>query len=425
MVKPIGNETMPVRRRGNKLERWEIALIKAMVADGRWPNDQDILAHFTRPTRSINHRAIAEIRTGVKHAAVRAATSDELDGFIASWPEVDAETGLSLRGDELLIKAREAMIAAVHTFNGAGLTFRAELFIVTAVIAWTYLLHAWFKREGVDHRHIRTEKGEKIVAKTPNGAEKYWELAQCLKHARCPVEQGAKDNLTFLLELRHEIEHRSTSRIDDAVSAKLQACCINFNDAIKALFGAQYTLERRLPIALQFVTFSPDQRALLKKAAALPRHVETMMEAFERQLTPEQQADPRFAFRVFMVHKIANRGPGADLAVELVPPGSDIAEKFHLALKEVEKRKYLPKEIVRIIRSEGWNRFTVDSHTKLWQRLAAKNPAKGYGAVAVGDQWGWYATWLNRVREECREHPDRYRSELVEQPVAPGGLAQP
>lgn len=32
---------MAVRRRGNKLERWEIGLIKAMVADGRWPNDQD------------------------------------------------------------------------------------------------------------------------------------------------------------------------------------------------------------------------------------------------------------------------------------------------------------------------------------------------------------------------------------------------
>jgi hypothetical protein len=401
---------MPVRRRGNRLERWEIALIKAMVADGRWPNDQDILAYFTRPTRSINHRAIAEIRTGAKHAAVKAATADELDGFIASWPEVDAETGLSLRGDELLIKAREAMIAAVHTFNGAGLTFRGELFIVTAIIAWTYLLHAWFKREGIDYRHAKIHNGERVVLKTPSGADRYWELSQCLKHAKCPVEPGARDNLTFLLELRHEIEHRSTSRIDDAVSAKLQACCINFNDAIKGLFGAQYALERHLPIALQFVTFSPDQRALLKKASTLPRHVETMMDAFERQLTPEQQADPRFAFRVFMVHRTANRAPGADLAVELVPPGSDIAEKFNLVLKDVEKRKYLPKEIVHIVRSEGWNRFTVDSHTKLWQRLAAKDPVKGYGAVAVGDQWGWYENWLSRVREECREHPDRYRA---------------
>lgn len=401
---------MPVRRRGNKLERWEIALIKAMVADGRWPNDQDILAYFTRPTRSINHRAIAEIRTNSKHGTVKAAAQDELDAFIASWPEVDAETGLSLRGDELLIKAREAMIAAVHTFNSAGLAFRAELFIVTAIIAWTYLLHTWFKREGIDYRHTTNQNGQKTVSKTPNGADKYWELSQCLKHARCPVERGAKDNLSFLLDLRHEIEHRSTSRIDDAVSAKLQACCINFNDAIKTLFGAQYALERRLPIALQFVTFSPDQRAILKKASGLPRHVETMMDTFEQQLTPEQQADPRFAFRVFMVHKTANRAPGADLAVELVPPGSEIAEKFNVMLKEVEKKKYLPNEIVALMKAEGWDRFTMDSHTKLWKKLDAKNPAKGFGAVAVGKQWSWYEAWLVRVREECQQHPEVYRS---------------
>jgi Protein of unknown function (DUF3644) len=406
---------MTVRRRGNKLERWEIALVKAMVADGRWPNDQDILAYFTRPTRSINHRAIAEIRAVTKHAAVVAATADDLESFLASWPEVDSETGLSLRGDELLIKARESMIAAVHTFNSAGLTFRAELFIVTSVIAWTYLLHAWFKREGIDYRHTRNQNGQPVVVLTPSGADKFWELSKCLSHARCPIEQGAKDNLTFLIDLRHEIEHRSTNRIDDAVSAKLQACCINFNDAIKGLFGAQYALERRLPIALQFVTFSPDQRALLKKAGSLPRHVETMMDTFENKLTPEQQADPRFAFRVFMVHKTANRAPGADLAVELVPPGSDIAEKFHMALKEVEKRKFLPTEIVATMQAEGWDRFTMDSHTKLWKRLGAKDPAKSYGAVAVGTQWCWYETWLNRVREECQQHPERYKAAAPEQ----------
>ncbi len=90
---------MAVRKRGNTLERWEIALIKAMVVHGRWANDQDILAYFTRPTRSINHRAIAEIRKGAKHSAVKAATQDELDRFLATWPEVDPETGLSLRGD--------------------------------------------------------------------------------------------------------------------------------------------------------------------------------------------------------------------------------------------------------------------------------------------------------------------------------------
>jgi Protein of unknown function (DUF3644) len=404
---------MAVRRRGNKLDRWEISLIKAMVADRRWSSDQDILAYFTRPTRSINHRAIGEIRTGAKHAAAKAATPEELETFLASWPDVDPETGLSVRGDELLIKSREAMIAAVHTFNSAGLTFRAELFIVTAIISWTYLLHAWLKREGIDYQHTKTENDVKVIAKTPNGAEKYWELAQCLKHARCPVEQGAKDNLEFLLDLRHEIEHRSTNRIDDAVSAKLQACCINFNDAIKTLFGAQYALERRLPIALQFVTFSPDQRAILKKAGGLPRHVETMMDGFEKHLTPEQQSDPRFAYRVYMIHRTANRAPGADLAVEIVPPGSEIDKKITMALKEVEKRKYLPTEIVSIINAEGWDLFTMDSHTKLWKRLDAKNPAKGFGAVAVGKQWCWYETWLDQIRKECRRHPEKCKTVSV------------
>lgn len=153
---------MPVRKRGNKLERWEIPLIKAMIGDGRWPNDQDILAYFTRPTRSINHRAIAEIRKGAKHAAIKPAVAEDLEGFLSSWPEIDPSTGLSLRGDELLIKAREAMIAAVHIFNSAGLTFRAELFIVTAIIAWTYMLHAWFKREGIDYRHAKNKTAKRL-----------------------------------------------------------------------------------------------------------------------------------------------------------------------------------------------------------------------------------------------------------------------
>ncbi len=262
---------MPERRRKNGLELWEIALIKAMLSRGEY-NDQDILAHFTRPTRSINHARISEIRTGAKYKANKAATSDELSDFLVRWPDVDAESGLNPRGDELLVKAREAMIAGVHTFNSAGLTFRTELFIVTSIIAWTYLLHAWFRCEGVDYRY---KNADGSVKTTTQGAPRYWELGKCLRHARCPIPNGAIKNLNFLTELRHEIEHRSTNRIDDAVSAKLQACCLNFNGAIKALFGAQYGLERRLPIALQFVAFSADQRTALKRSGGLPQHIET------------------------------------------------------------------------------------------------------------------------------------------------------
>ncbi len=293
-------------KKGNTLEKWEVAVVKAMLASTSY-NDQDILAHFTRPTRSVNHRAIGEIRTGKKHKTIKPASDGELEAFLSTWPDVDPQTGLSLRGDELLIKAREAMIGAVHSFNGAGLTFRSEIFICTAMIAWTYLLHAWFRREGIDYRY----KKNGAVLTTPQGADKYWELGYCLKHNKCPIDDGAVRNLEFLLEIRHEIEHRSTSRIDDALSAKLQACCINFNEAIKQHFGLQYGLEKRLPIALQFVTFGSDQRALLKKASSLPANIETMMTEFHKGMTPEQQADPAFAYRVAFIPKLGSRASNA------------------------------------------------------------------------------------------------------------------
>ena len=181
----------------------------------------------------------------------------------------------------------------------------------------------------VDYRFKRKAADGTIeVVKTENGADRYWELGKCLRANECPVDKAVKDNLEFLLELRHEIEHRSTNRIDDAVSSKLQSCAINFNDTIEKLFGPQFGLERRLPIALQFVTFSPDQREVLKRAGGLPDNVATMMDAFHAKLTPDEAADSRFAFRVTFVPLTVGRPKNADAAYQLVQPGSEEAENI-------------------------------------------------------------------------------------------------
>jgi hypothetical protein len=166
------SKTAAKRRRGNTLERWEVSIVKAMLAKHD-RTDQDILAYFTRPTRSINHRLIGQIRKSTVHKAVTPASDEDLAEFLATWPEIDPQTGLSLRGDELLIKAREAMIAAVHTFNGAGLYFRAELFIVTTIIAWTYLHHVYYRRLGIDYRYYKNVDGVRQVSTLESGAERY------------------------------------------------------------------------------------------------------------------------------------------------------------------------------------------------------------------------------------------------------------
>lgn len=398
---------MPVRKHGNALEKWEIALVKSMIAKGDWPNDQDILAHFTRPTRSVNHRAIAEIRKMTKHAGVKPATVEALQDFLTNWPDVDPQTGLNIRGDELLMKAREAMIAAVHIFNGAGLTFRTELFIVTSVIAWTYLLHAWFRREGIDYRYLN-EDGTR--PKTKQGEDCFWELGACLRHARRPIPNGAVKNLEFLIELRNEIEHRSTSRIDDAVSAKLQACCINFNDSIKTLFGAQYGLERRLPIALQFVTFDVDQLSILKKASNLPHNIATMMNDYHLNLTEEEQADPRFAYRVAFVPKVGNRATNADLAVEFIKADSNKGKEINILLKDVHKSRYTATKIVEKMQEAGFPNFKQKNHTELWQSLDAKQTAKGFGRDGdYNGTWVWWDTWVARVTAHCQDKGDLYK----------------
>ena len=315
------------------------------------------------------------------------------------WPTVR-----SIRGDELLIKAREAMIAAVHTFNGAGLHFRAELFIVTAIIAWTYLHHAYFKRLGIDYRHYRTVNGVKQVETTDSGADKYWELGYCLKHAKSPLQKGMIDNLNFLIELRHEIEHRSTSRIDDAVSTQLQACCINFNLVIKAAFGPQYGLERRLPIALQFMTFSSDQRTVLKRAADLPRNITTMMDAFNDKLSDAQKQDPHYSFLVNFMPVLTNRPTNADQVINFSKDTPDGTEAPIAFIKEVERAKYRPGQIVDLMKAEGYRGFKMQVHTDLWKAEKARDPSKGFGSPVYGKEgWGWNEKWVTIVRAYCQK----------------------
>ena len=245
------------RNATNKLERWEIALIKRMIISGDL-NDQDILAYFTRPTRSINHARISEIRNQTKHKGVAAASQGDLEAFLTAWPQIDPTTGAHLHGDELLVKAREAMIQAVQGFNNPRAYFKSETFIVIAVIAYTYLLHWHYRRNGVDIRYKRVVGGVETILQTRHGADKHWELEACLDYVDCPLDAPTIANLRFLIAIRHEIEHQLTRRIDDTISAKLQACCLNFNRAIKGIAGAQHSLDRDLGLALQFSGIARD-----------------------------------------------------------------------------------------------------------------------------------------------------------------------
>jgi Domain of unknown function (DUF3644) len=396
----------------NKLETWEIALVKAMLNTNDY-NDQDILAYFTRPSRSINHARISEIRREEKHKRINPASDVALKEFLSSWPLVDPETGLHINGDELLLKAREAMLFAVQAYNNPRSYFRSEVFIVTAIIAWTYLMHAHYKSQGIDYRHYKKHAdGTNEVAKTKHGAEKFWELAECLKAPDCPLDEGVVLNLQFLTEIRHEIEHRMTQRIDGALSAKLQACCLNFNRSLKDLFGDEYSLEGELSFALQFSGIDFEQKKELMGRDDLPAHIEAMRASFEDKISDDQYRDQSYAYRVLFVPKNVNKKAQADQVVEFVKYGSEEADEMNrVYFKEMEKNKYKPAMVVQRIREEGYPNFSMHFHTNLWQQLDAKNPDKGYGITMSDGQWYWYERWLDRVREHCQENEEEYTND--------------
>jgi hypothetical protein len=395
--------TKAPRMSQNALEPWEVETIKAMLARGGFSN-QKIVAYFSRPTRSINQARIVDVKKGRIFSSLMPAGDQRLDDFLDHWPDIDPQTGLHVLGDELLLKAREAMLLAVQSYNSPKTYFRSEVFIVISMIAWTYLLHAYYKSKNVDYRHHVTKDGKKTAALTQHGAPRYWELEQCIKHNGCPLDTATKNNLLFLIQIRHEIEHRLTHRIDDALSAKLQACCLNFNRVLRQLFGEHLALHRDLSVALQFVSFSLDQQKAMFKDQSLPPNVATAQTKFEAHLTDQEFNDPNYAFRVALVQRAVSNKGKADQVVQIVPAGSEDEAKINrVLLKEVERKKFKPKQVVEAMKAQGFGSFTMDAHSKLWKTLTARDPAKQYGVTLSDGQWYWYETWIARVREYCLE----------------------
>lgn len=312
---------------------------------------------------------------------------------------------------ELLKKSREAALAAVQIFNNPNITFKSESYVVLMIIAWTYLLHAYFRGKRIEYRHCRQDGSRRIFIKTKHGAFKYWELERCVSDPMSPIDHDTANNLRFLVGLRHEIEHRMTTRIDDCLSARFQACCLNYNEYLKKLFGIDKGIDRHLSFSLQFSGISVEQKDLLEEHVNLPAHIRGYILGFDNQLTEEEFNSPSFAYRVIFVPKMANSKGQADRVIEFIRSDSPLAEALnrdYAFIKETEKKKFLPHQVVKLMKNEGYAKFSQHFHTQLWKSLEAKDPAKGYGTVVAGKTWHWYEKWIDTVRKHCQDNSDDY-----------------
>ena len=314
---------------------------------------------------------------------------------------------------ELLTKSREAALNAVQTFNNPLTVFKAETFIVLMTIAWMYLLHAHYRRAGVEYRYYKKGPKRRKFDRTNSGAFKYWELERCLNEKTCPLDGATKQNLRFLIGLRHEIEHHMPAGSEDHFSPRYLACCLNYERYICELFGESFSLGSMAAFTLQFREFAnPDKSTLLEQQTSLPSNVAKYVQEFDAELSDEEYRSPSFRCRFLFTPLITSKNAQADVVIQFVQFNSELGKQIEgdyqqFLIKETERPKHIPGQVVQLMKEAGFEKFGISNHTKLWQELDGKNPGKGYG-VELASRWYWYDRWLDVVRQHCIANKETY-----------------
>lgn len=336
-----------------------------------------------------------------------------------------------MKKQELLIKSREAMLSAVQIYNNPQITFKSETFISLAVISWTYLLHTYYANNGIDYRYYKMKGSRKYYDRTKHGAYKHWELERCLDDKNSPIDSETTNNLKFLIGIRHEIEHQMTNKIDESISAKLQACSINYNYYIKNLFGKEYGVDNQLGFAIQFSPVTPEQKKDLLNNSKLTNNVKNFISEFEENLKEEDVRSPKYAYRLLFTPLNANRKGQADKVIEFLKSGTEGSEQLNKAyavIKETEKKKYRAKDVVQIMHDKGYTWFNTSMMTDYWKNTLGSR--ENYGILLSNNQWFWYENWIPIIEAHCRKtHPTikpesikngYYASEIVSEMVQLG-----
>lgn len=362
-------------------------------------NDQMIVSIFSHVSRTINNREIGYFRNkeNKKYEHISPASRPEVERFMARYHRFEriakAHGFVPQEAHfQLVQKAAEAMKTAVGIFNNPQVRWKSEIYIVNAIIAWTYLLHGYFMTKGIDYRY----KKDGTVQLTDDGRAKHWELSRCLTVSECPLPSVVKFNLHYLIAIRNEIEHRMSDNIDRFIEPKLQACALNFETALVAWFGQQCSIAEDLAFAIQFAEITLQSNTGIVGSKQLPDVITTVNKLVENGMSDADYNDPRYSYRVYVAPRTVNNRAKADQAVVFAAAGSDI----EMAICEVERPKHTAGQIVQQMHNEGHTSFTMygkGGFVQFWKNLDAKKPGKGFG-VQIAGSWYWYDKMVTAVR---------------------------
>lgn len=348
---------MVMRSKQGALTDSEKAIVKALLAKDWRNQDIQALVNIGREA-TINSARITEAKND---PTVVAASDEEVEFYQIKKNSYDPRTGLNLYDHERLIRAREAMILAVHVFNSPATRFKTEVFTMLANVAWTYLLHEFYERKGV-----------KIVGKDGRSLL----LGQMVDRHDCPLTKGMKDNLRSLKTLRDDVEHKLLGRADAKWLGLFQANCLNFDKAMCSLFGKRLSLAHDLSFAIQFTRMNVEQLSTLNRYE-IPAHIDAVDARLTEGMTEAQLADLEYQFRVVYTFDAATK-PKAHF--QFILPDSAEGKAIHNVLVQHKLADHMyphkPGEVASLVRQRTGKNFTLHTHTQAWRKFGAR-PQKG------------------------------------------------
>ena len=297
--------------------------------------------------------------SGVKDWDIEPASPDEVSKFQFEKSLVDLRTGLSPFEDERLVRAREAMLLAVQTFNTPALHFKAELFAVLSNIAWTYLLHEFYSRKGTS---IINENGYALL------------LGQMLDRDDCPISDDAKKNLLAVKILRDAVEHKILNSLGRTFYNLFQANCLNFESALISLFGEKVALGDSLTYALQFSKLSIDQISLVQKYD-LNQEIEAIDAEINNKLGITGGEGTSYKFKVNYSLEKSTKGE-SNFVFTTTNPGGGIHQVLVDKVASDELWPYKPGKVVELVKERASTEFSGHHHTLAWKKMGVR-PASG------------------------------------------------
>jgi len=286
-------------------------------------------------------------------------------------PEISPEI------ENLVLKAREAAIHALDSYNRPRTVFRTEGFVVMMVIAWRSLFHAIFSKRDIDFTYRNKIDNTPLLT---DGDKRAWELQNCVDEFYKGSSNPIRTNLEFIIGLRNKIEHRFVPAIDPKVAGECQALLLNFEELLIAEFSEYYALHETLAVPLQITSFRSESQLEAIKQFQTNNYNDVIqyIDKFRDGISNSIYEDLRYSFRVYLIPKIGNHERSSDISLEFIHYDKDNPADMELLKQQValirEKQipvanagMYKPSQVAEAVAKKTGRKFTTQDHTRAWQ----------------------------------------------------------